>query len=129
MLDRSAGIFGLLPEGVTVPSHRRYLPGSLVLETTWQTPDRLAPGLRLPRHRSDGTAASEHSHYRRAPGDFVAAGVLLRVATCVDGDAEVILNCLPMFDYGREPGAWSYAAEGYEHATSAAPTASISSCG
>ena len=37
MLDRSAGIFGLLPENVSVPSHRRYLPGSLVLETTWQT--------------------------------------------------------------------------------------------
>ncbi len=68
-----------------------------------------------------GTAASGTSHYRRAPGDFVAAGTLLRVATCVDGDAEVILNCLPMFDYGREPGAWSYEGEGYDVATVAAP--------
>ena len=38
MLDRSSGFFGLLPEGTEVPSHRRYLPGSMVLETTWQTP-------------------------------------------------------------------------------------------
>ena len=38
MLDRSAGVFGFLPEGLEVPSHRRYLPGSMVLETTWQTP-------------------------------------------------------------------------------------------
>jgi GH15 family glucan-1,4-alpha-glucosidase len=38
MLERSAGVFGLVPEGTEVPSHRRYLPGSMVLETTRQTP-------------------------------------------------------------------------------------------
>jgi GH15 family glucan-1,4-alpha-glucosidase len=116
MLDRSAGIFGLLPENVSVPSHRRYLPGSLVLETTWQTPTGwLQVYDCLVTHRWHG--GERASHYRRAPGDFVAAGVLLRVATCVDGDAEVLLNCMPMFDYGREPGVWSYADEGYDAAT------------
>ncbi len=120
MLDRSAGIFGLLPEGMEVPSHRRYLPGSLVLETTWQTPTGwLQVYDCLVMHRWHG--GRRHVHYRRAPGDFVAAGTLLRVATCVDGDAEVILNCLPMFDYGREPGAWSYAGDGYDVATIEAP--------
>jgi GH15 family glucan-1,4-alpha-glucosidase len=116
MLDRSAGIFGLVPEGIDVPSHRRYLPGSMVLETTWQT----ATGWLqvydcLVVHRWHG--GKRHAHYKRAPGDFVAAGTLLRVATCVDGDAEVVLNCLPSFDYGREPGQWSYTGDGYDSAT------------
>jgi len=38
MLDRSAGGFRLGPEGVTVPAARRYLPGTMVLETSWATP-------------------------------------------------------------------------------------------
>src|SRR5215208_160316 len=37
ILDRAAGHFRLGPYGVTVPAARRYLPGSLILETTWQT--------------------------------------------------------------------------------------------
>src|ERR1700737_3377260 len=37
ILDRAAGHFRLSPYGVSVPSARRYLPGSLILETTWQT--------------------------------------------------------------------------------------------
>ena len=37
ILDRGAGHFRLGPYGVTVPAARRYLPGSLILETTWQT--------------------------------------------------------------------------------------------
>jgi GH15 family glucan-1,4-alpha-glucosidase len=120
MLDRSAGVFGLVPEGIEVPSHRRYLPGSLVLETTWQTPTGLLQVYDcLVMHRWHG--GKRHEHYKRAPGDFVAAGTLLRVATCVDGDAEVILNCLPIFDYGREPGSWSYAGEGYDTAVVSAP--------
>src|SRR4051812_20003440 len=38
MLDRSAGSFRLGPYDVRFPAARRYLPGSLMLETTWQTP-------------------------------------------------------------------------------------------
>ena len=120
MLDRSAGVCGLLPEGIAVPSHRRYLPGSLVLETTWQTPTgwlQVYDCLAMQRWQG----GKRHEHYRRAPGDFVAAGMLLRVATCVDGDAEVVFNCLPIFDYGRAPGAWSYAGEGYDSAVVAPP--------
>ena len=116
MLDRTAGHFSLAPEETRVPSERRYLPGSLVLETTWDTPggwlvvyDCLVMrawegGKRLP-------------NYRRAPGDFIAGGTLLRIATCIDGEVEVVLSCLPQFDYGRRPGVWSYTDEGYEGAT------------
>jgi GH15 family glucan-1,4-alpha-glucosidase len=124
LAERTAGVFGLLPEGMEVPSHRRYLPGSLVLETTWQTPTGwLQVYDCLVMHRWHG--GKRHDHYRRAPGDFVAAGTLLRVATCVDGDAEIVLNCLPMFDYGREPGTWSYAGEGYDVAKVMAPDAGL----
>jgi GH15 family glucan-1,4-alpha-glucosidase len=124
MLDRSAGVFGLVPEGIEVPSHRRYLPGSMVLETTWQT----ATGWLqvydcLVMHRWHG--GKRHEHYKRAPGDFVAAGTLLRVATCVDGDAEVVLNCLPAFDYGKEPSVWSYEGEGYDTATVREPSGEL----
>src|SRR5689334_11512594 len=35
MLDRAAGWFRLGPADVMVPSGRRYLPGTMVLETTW----------------------------------------------------------------------------------------------
>src|SRR5215471_4540336 len=37
MLDRGAGYFRLGPAGVNVPSSRRYLPGTMVLETSWAT--------------------------------------------------------------------------------------------
>ena len=35
MLDRDAGGFRLGPAEVTVPADRRYLPGTMVLETSW----------------------------------------------------------------------------------------------
>ncbi len=121
MLDRSAGLFGLVPEGAEVPSHRRYLPGSLVVETTWQMPSGwLQVYDCLVTHRWHGGKRREN--YERAPGDFVAAGMLLRVATCVDGNSEVMLNCLPLFDYGRQPAAWSYSGEGYDAATIRSPS-------
>src|SRR3982074_564034 len=36
-LHRAAGAFRFAPSGVMVPAGRRYLPGTLVLETTWRT--------------------------------------------------------------------------------------------
>jgi len=115
MLDRSAGVFGLAPENVTVPTQRRYLPGSLVLETTWHTPTGwLLVQDCLVMRKWDGGARSER--YRRAPADFVASGILLRLATCIDGEVELVLNCLPLFDYGRTAGEWSYPGEGYGEA-------------
>jgi alpha,alpha-trehalase len=115
LLDRTAGVFGLRPDGVTVPTQRRYLPGSMVLETTWRTStgwvvvhDSLAVG----EFEGNGRRPDR----RRPPGDFVARNVLLRVATCIDGEAELLLDCLPVFDYGRHVGAWSYAGAGYESA-------------
>src|SRR5437660_11771919 len=72
MLDRTAGSFRLGPADVTVPAGRRYIPGTMVLETTWSTNsgwlivrDVLLIG---PWHHD-----SERSHsHRRAPTDYDA---------------------------------------------------------
>src|SRR3954454_17275957 len=37
ILDRDAGSFRLGPVGVSVPAAQRYLPGTMVLETSWGT--------------------------------------------------------------------------------------------
>ena len=48
MLDRGAGWFRLGPADVMVPSGRRYLPGTMVLETTWGTPTGWAVAFSTP---------------------------------------------------------------------------------
>ena len=37
MLDRDAGGFRVGPADVNVPAARRYIPGTMVLETSWET--------------------------------------------------------------------------------------------
>ena len=124
LLDRSAGTFEFGPSGAAVPSNRRYLPGSLVLETTWQTPTGwLLVHDCLVMRRWEG--ATRPDYYRRPPGDFAAEGVLLRIATCIDGDVEVVLNCVPQFDYGRETGMWSYSGEGFGQVQVASSAAEV----
>jgi GH15 family glucan-1,4-alpha-glucosidase len=50
---------------------------------------------------------------RRAPTDYDADHVLLRLVRCVNGEVQVNLDCEPIFDYGRSPSRWDYAAAGY----------------
>jgi alpha,alpha-trehalase len=116
LLDRSAGLFRFGPSSTQVPQQRRYVPGTMVLETTWQTPtgwmtvqDFLAVGpVKGQARRAD---------YHRAPADTGAVGALVRIATCTSGRAEVMVNCAPLFDYGSTAGAWSYTGEGYNAMT------------
>ena len=116
LLDRSAGLFRFGPAKTLVPQHRRYVPGTMVLETTWQTPtgwmvvqDFLAMGpVQHEGRRPD---------YHRAPADFGAVGALIRIATCISGRVEVALNCGPQFDYGRTGGTWSYKGDNYDAMT------------
>ncbi len=113
LLDRAAGLFRFGPGNTHVPQHRRYVPGTNVLETTWQTPtgwlivqDFLAMGpVQHEGRRPD---------YHRAPADFGAIGALVRIATCISGRVEVVVNCAPLFDYGRTGGKWSYQGDGYD---------------
>ena len=114
LLDRDAGSFRLGPADRMVPAARRYLPGTMVLETSWGTPtgwiivrDLLVIG---PWHHEDGELSRTH---RRAPTDYDAAHVLLRTVRCVNGEVQVVLDCEPRFDYGRAPAAWSYTTHGY----------------
>jgi len=116
ILDRDAGYFRLGPAGVEVPAAQRYIPGTLVLETTWWTnggwlvvTDALLIG---PWHHE-----GERSHtHRRAPTDYDADHVLLRMVRCVNGQAQVRLDCMPMFGYGLEPARWEHVDSGYREA-------------
>jgi GH15 family glucan-1,4-alpha-glucosidase len=116
ILDRGAGHFRLGPYGVTVPSARRYLPGSLIMETTWQTHtgwlivrDALVMG---PWHDLDARSRT----HRRTPMDWDAEHILLRTVRCVSGVVELVMSCEPAFDYHREPAAWEYSAAAYGEA-------------
>lgn len=116
ILDRDAGHFRIGPAGVDVPSARRYVPGTLVVETSWWTPggwlvvtDALLMG---PWHHENERSES----HRRAPTDYDAAHVLLRVVRCVNGRVQVDMDCTPSFDYGRSPPRWSYTGDGYHEA-------------
>jgi alpha,alpha-trehalase len=113
MLDRHAGRFRVGPVDRTVPAGRRYLPGTMILETTWATPtgwlevqDALLIG---PWHHDEDRS----QRYVRAPRDREAEAVLLRVFRCVDGFVDVEIDCLPAFDYGRVRGTWRHMGEGY----------------
>ncbi len=112
LLDRSAGLFRFGPSNAQVPQQRRYLPGTMVLETTWQTPtgwmtvhDFLAVG--------PAEVEGRRADYHRAPSDFGAVGALVRIATCISGRVEVMVNCAPLFNYGTTGGTWSYQGDGY----------------
>jgi GH15 family glucan-1,4-alpha-glucosidase len=121
MLDRDAGNFRLGPYDLNVPAARRYLPGTMVLETSWGTQsgwiivrDLLLMG---PWHHEDQRS---HTH-RRAPTDYDADHVLLRTVRCVNGEVQVVMDCEPMFDYGRQPVEWVYSGEAYEQAVARVP--------
>jgi alpha,alpha-trehalase len=120
LLDRDAGRFRLAPAGVQVPAGRRYLPGTMVLETSWGTRggwiivrDVLLIGpWHHPRDRS--------RTHRRAPTDYDADHVLLRTVRCVNGQVQVSLDCEPVFDYGAARAVWSYEGDDYHEAVARA---------
>ena len=92
LLDRDAGYFRLGPADVTVPAGRRYLPGTMVLETTWGTRsgwviirDVLLVG---PWHHEEDRSET----HRRSPTDNDADHVLLRTIRCVNGSVEINLD-------------------------------------
>jgi GH15 family glucan-1,4-alpha-glucosidase len=120
ILDRAAGHFRLGPYGVSVPAARRYLPGSLILETTWQTHtgwmivrDTLVMG---PWHDIESRSRT----HRRTPMDWDAEHILLRTVRCVSGTVELVMNCEPSFDYHRIGASWEYSANAYSEAVARA---------
>jgi GH15 family glucan-1,4-alpha-glucosidase len=116
ILDRDAGTFRVGPADVNVPAGRRYIPGTMVLETSWETRmgwvivrDALSIG---PWHHKQERLES----HRRSPTDYDADRVLLRLIKCVEGSAEINLECEPAFDYGGLSAEWSYAGPSYHEA-------------
>jgi GH15 family glucan-1,4-alpha-glucosidase len=113
ILDRDAGGFRLGPADVMVPAARRYLPGTMVLETSWGTStgwmivrDVLLIG---PWRAEEGRSRSQ----RRAPTDYDAEHILLRMVRCVNGEVQLAMDCEPRFEYGRVFGNWAYTGDGY----------------
>jgi alpha,alpha-trehalase len=113
LLDRGAGSFRLGPYDEMVPAARRYLPGSLMVETTWQTRtgwliirDALCMG---PWHNIDERSRT----HRRSPTDFDAEHCLLRMVKCVSGSVDLSMICEPVFDYGQREPTWAYDGPGY----------------
>ncbi len=116
ILDRDAGTFRVAPADVSVPAGRRYIPGTMLLETSWETRmgwvivrDALSIG---PWHHRDERSRS----HLRSPTDHDADHVLLRLIECVQGSAEIKLECEPAFDYGGLAADWAYTGPAYQEA-------------
>ena len=125
MLDRDAGVFRLAPADVDVPAARRYLPGTNVLETSWGTSsgwiivrDVLLIGPWHHEHERSST-------HRRAPTDYDADHVFLRLIRCVNGEVQVTLDCEPRFEYGKSTGEWEYTGSAYRQARCACPDSGL----
>ena len=108
-----------------VPAARRYLPGTLVLETTWQTPtgwlvvrDALIMG---PWHNTDERSET----HRRSPTDYDAEHVLLRTDHVRQrhgrpaGRVRAGVRLRP-----REAAQWEYDGDGYHEVVAAPPEGS-----
>jgi GH15 family glucan-1,4-alpha-glucosidase len=125
LLDRDAGSFRLGPSGISVPAARRYLPGTMVLETSWGT----GSGWIIVRdalliggwHHEDERSGT----HRRAPTDYDADHVLLRTIRCVNGQVEIVMDCEPVFDYGTRQVHWDYTGDGYNDGMATAPNSDV----
>jgi alpha,alpha-trehalase len=86
------------------------------VETTWAVPtgwavvhDLLVVG---PWERAPARDARD-GDYQRVPTDCRAAQVLLRTVRCLEGTVDVVMECEPVFDYGRRRGDWRYLGASY----------------
>ena len=113
ILGRHAGSFKIAPDDVTVPADVRYLPGTMILETSWGTPtgwiivrDALLIG---PWHHENDRSKT----YQRTPTDYEAEHILLRTIRCASGEVQTLVDCEPVFDYGRQRALWEYTDDTY----------------
>ena len=120
LLDRDAGWFKFGPADVEVPADRRYLPGTMVLETTWSSGegwvivhDCLVMGPW--KHQNP-----ERGSHRRPPTDYDSEHLLLRTVHCTNGSVQLIMDCEPRFDYGRQRAHWNFTDRGF-HQVSISP--------
>ncbi|MFP5388613.1 MAG: glycoside hydrolase family 15 protein, partial [Thermoleophilia bacterium] len=93
------------PKDVIVPISRRYEPGTLVIETTWVTETGWLVSHDL-LSIADWAPSGDASERRPQTG-HESDRSLLRIVTCVDGEVEVEMECMPRFGYGAEAARWS----------------------
>ena len=113
VLGRYAGAFRISPVDVEVPADVRYLPGTMIIETSWGTSTGwivVRDALLMGPWRHDETRSKNH---RRTPTDYDAEHVLLRTVRCVSGEVQISMECEPVFDYGRKIASWDYTDHGY----------------
>jgi GH15 family glucan-1,4-alpha-glucosidase len=113
LLGRHAGSFRVAPSDVSVPAARRYLPGTMLLETSWGTSTGwiiVRDVLLIGPWRHDHELS--HTH-KRTPTDYDAEHILLRTIRCVSGEVQTVVECEPAFDYGRTFAKWSYSEHVY----------------
>src|SRR4051794_32941577 len=110
---RDAGSFGLGPTATRGGGGRRYLPGTMVLETTWNTPtgwivvhEALLIG---PWHHVDERSPT----HRRTPTDTEADHVLQRTVRCLNGRVDLVMECRPRTGYGARAVRWRHEGAGY----------------
>ena len=112
LLDRDAGSMRIGPPGLHAPLARRYLPGTLILETTWQTPEGWLVVLDALTITEWAPSGRDERGMRRPETQHESDRTLVRVATCIDGEVEVALDCRPRFDYGAQAAGWEDAPDG-----------------
>ncbi|MCC3312502.1 glycoside hydrolase family 15 protein [Nocardia africana] len=108
ILDRSAGTFRFAPDDIATPADRRYIPGTMVMETSWRSGEGWATVRDVLlvgpwRHQQPGRSA-----HRRAPTDYDAEHILLRIVHCETGQIQFVLDCQPAYEYGRARATWEY---------------------
>jgi alpha,alpha-trehalase len=117
LLDRDAGMTRIGPQGVHAPLARRYLPGTLILETTWTTDEGWLIVLDALTITQWAPSGREERQMGRPETQFESDRTLVRIATCIDGEIEVALDCRPKFEYGSQPTSWEPAPDGELHAS------------
>ncbi len=117
LLDRDAGWFRFGPADMSVPADRRYLAGTMVLETVWDcgqgwlvVRDCLVMGPWRHEHPERGS-------HRRPPTDYDAEHTLLRTVKCTNGSVQLMMDCEPAFDYGRRREQWNHTERGFQQVT------------
>jgi alpha,alpha-trehalase len=112
LLDRQAGDFRFAPFGINTPTLRAYEPGTNTLVTAWSPPGGwvlVREALTIGPRRGEDTVTP----HTRPPTDEDADHMLVRVATCMHGEAQMELTCEPVFDYARIAPEWSVTEDGH----------------
>ena len=109
ILDRDAGGFRLGPADVERARRRGATSRARWCWRRAGRPRRAGSIVRdVAAASGRGTTRRERSgNHRRSPTDYDADHVLLRTVRCVQGSAEMHLDCEPAFDYGGLAADWA----------------------